>query len=111
MWQACSEASVDPVRSDPADDTFVSAEPSAFPCESDYLHAPFLHDALDFFLVHMDPLLKKLSMYSPVPVILMFRTNALHLLNQRIVRVFAIKSLLPVHICCLRQINDCEDVL
>ena len=81
MWHTCIETPIDSVRSNPANDAFVCAESPALPRERGYLHATLLYDALHLLLVHMEPLLKELTMYSTVSVVLVLSTDALHLLN------------------------------
>ncbi|CAI3464412.1 hypothetical protein CIRMBP1270_02420 [Enterococcus cecorum] len=74
-----------------------------FACVGCHLQAKFLNYSLNLLFVDEISLIMKLSMYSTISVILIILTDFLDFFFKFFVRIFSIKSFLPIHICCFRH--------
>ena len=99
MRYVCAKASANPVRSNNTNLASIRTILSAFTSVGRYLQSKLLNNALNFLFVYGISLIAKLSENPTISVILMFFTNPKYLFLNFLIRIFSIKTLLPIHIC------------
>ena len=75
------------------------------------MHAILLYYAMDTLPVDLDSLLLQFSVDPTIAIIFMFLSDILDLPEQISIRIFTIKSLLPIHICGFWKTYCRENVL
>jgi hypothetical protein len=66
---------------------------------------------MDTLLVDLDALFPKFSVDPAIAIVLMHTSDLLHHLQEFCIRIFTVKSLLPVHICGFGKTYYRENVL
>ena len=66
---------------------------------------------MDTLLIDLEALLPKYSMDPTIAIIFMFLSDILDLSEQISIWIFAIKALLPIHVCSFWKTNYRENVL
>ena len=98
MWDIRLKTTMYSIRSNGPYLTLIGTVLTAFPGKGCYLKAQFLHDTLNFLLVHANPLILQLTGHTPISIIFMLAADFLYFVLYFLVRIHAVKPFLPVHI-------------
>lgn len=106
----CMKAPFYPVWSNRANPAFVRTVFAALSGKGSYLKVPLLHDPLDFFLIDHNSLIPQFPIHTAVSIIPVGFMDFHDFFFYPAIRIFPVKSFLPVHIGCFWKTGYSENV-